>query len=380
MNRLIPRSMRTFVIGLLLAPALVAGAGAWARSSAQSAPGPCDFNAPQPRFPSIPLCVFPGAYRDSSLISPRRCLGSFKGPLSDSVASRPRTVTIRFLRDRVAEARSDFGGYRIYRVINSPDSTRMVLIRRFSVQPGDERTWNFSRVDARDPATLPFKCNGQVVNDSVVTMIDPDSSGNYVRVCRNRIPPNDPNGACASPGDSVLILVAPPGPHDGFRTWYAITYELKNQTLDANYTDMFVPDTAGVIGPCTDPLDRNTCPNLNNKLHNLSSVEVEPTPGPTANLLRVGVVPNPFRGREAWDQTGAQELHFINLPSRARIRIYTAAGDLVADLRHDDTVRDFERWNLKNQDGRDVASGIYMFRVEAEVGGFTFQDRFIVIR
>ena len=61
------------------------------------------------------------------------------------------------------------------------------------------------------------------------------------------------------------------------------------------------------------------------------------------------------------------------------IRIYTVVGRSGdASSTHDDPVRDFERWDLKNQDGQDVASGIYMFRVESDL--FRFQDRFIVIR
>ncbi len=90
------------------------------------------------------------------------------------------------------------------------------------------------------------------------------------------------------------------------------------------------------------------------------------------------VVPNPYRARSEWDSPTGHELHFINLPVEARIRIYTVAGDLVAELHHTDRVHDFERWNLKNGDGRDVTSGIYMYRVEAS--SFSFQDRFIVIR
>ena len=69
------------------------------------------------------------------------------------------------------------------------------------------------------------------MNDSVVTFVDPDSNGNYVKNCRRL----DRFGRCLSRGDSVFRLVAPPGPHDGFRTWYAVTYELKNTTLDATY-------------------------------------------------------------------------------------------------------------------------------------------------
>jgi hypothetical protein len=139
---------------------------------------------------------------------------------------------------------------------------------------------------------------------------------------------------------------------------------------------MFVPDTAA--GHCATPSLPLTCPNANNKLLNLTADPVEPTAGPTLDLERVIVVPNPYRSKAPWDAPGAHELHFTNLPDDALIRIYTVAGDLVAQLRHTDKVRDFERWNLKNDDGRDVASGIYMYRVEAS--SFSFQDRFIVIR
>ena len=153
----------------------------------------CNFTDSVQTFPQIRLCAFPGAYQDSSLIEPKRCIGSFKGTLPDSVAARPRTITLRFRRDRRIEARKDFGGYRIYRVVNytgPADTSRMVLIRRFSRQSGDERMWNFSVVDTSNVA-LPFKCKGQVVNDSIVTFVDPDSSGNYVHVCRIRDPQND---------------------------------------------------------------------------------------------------------------------------------------------------------------------------------------------
>ena len=376
MARSLPaRTARPIAIWVFLAPALLAGAGMWTPSAAQSLSNPCTFNEPRPRFPRIPVWAFSGQFRDSTGIGASGC---FRSPLPDSLAPTARTITVRFLRDRQAEARKEFGGYRIYRVINLPDTSKMVLLRRYSRQAGDERTWHFSFVDTSDATTLPFKCDGQVAGDSIVTFVDPDSSGSFVKVCRRRLPPDDPRGACQSPGDSVMMLVPPPGPHDGFRTWYAITYELKNRTLDANYTDMFVPDTTGVIGPCADPADLSTCPNLNNKCYNLTAIEAEPTPGPTANLQRVGVVPNPFRSREAWDRPGANEIHFVNLPRQSVIRIYTAAGDLVAQLNHDDQVRDFERWNLKNQEGRDAASGIYMFRVES--GQFSFQDRFIIIR
>jgi hypothetical protein len=96
------------------------------------------------------------------------------------------------------------------------------------------------------------------------------------------------------------------------------------------------------------------------------------------------VVPNPYRAREDWDAPGQHDVHFVNLPDRATIRVYTVAGDLVATIDHvgrppgSTTSTDFERWNLKNSDGKDVSSGIYMYRVVSDA--FAFQGRFIVIR
>ncbi len=219
---------------------------------------------------------------------------------------------------------------------------------------------------------LPYLCLDAVVNDSIITFVDPDSIGQYRKVCRR---PGTLAGPCQSPGDSIFILVPPPGPHDGFLTWYSVTIERKN-TTDPDYEDLFLPDTLDAFARCPGAV-RDSCPNLNHKLRNLAG-PVEPTLGPAANLERVIAVPNPYRGSEVWDQPGQGEVHFINLPSRSVIKIYTAAGDLVRELKHIDNVRDFERWDLKNASGQLVASGIYIYRVEA--ASFQFQHRLVVIR
>lgn len=346
-------------VGAALALALLAGA---APARAQSG------------FPHIPIWAYAGAFQDSTLVNQFVCAGSM-GPRPDSLREQPRTISVRFKRDRRVEARPDFGGYRIWRVTGTPDTTNMVLLRRFSLNPDAGLTWNFSRVDTTN---LLFFCNGAVANDSIVTFVDPDSSGNWVKVCR-RV---DRFGRCLTLRDSIMKLVAPPGPHDGFRTWYAITYEALN-TVDNVNLDLFVPgpyDTSDNYARCRVNGDSTTCPriNLNNKQANMIPAPIEPTAGPTQNLLRVSVVPNPYRADEAWDQPGGHEVHFINLPAHSTIKIYTVAGDLVIKLNHDDPIRDFERWDLKNQNGQDVASGIYMYRVES--ASLAFQNRFVVVR
>ena len=362
------------------APALLAGL-VLACAVGAASPNPA---AAQSGFPKIAVWAFPGAWQDGTLLKPGKCLGEL-APLPDSIREQPRTITLRWHRDRLAEIRPDFGGYRIYRVTNRidrvtgrPDSSSMVLVRRYSINPGSEVTWHFSHVDTTltSPRYLEFTCNNKVMGDSVVTFVDPDSTGAYYKICRRTDPPNDQNGRCLTPGDSVYKLIAPPGPHDGFRVWYSVTYEAKH-VIDNNYEDLFVPDLTGVIGPCLGPAP-GSCPNLNHKLANIVSAEIEATPGPRPDLERVAVVPNPYRAVEAWDSPTGHEVHFINLPPQARIRIYSVSGDLVADLEHNDRVRDFERWDLKNRYGRDVASGIYVYRVESAT--LSFQHRFVVVR
>ena len=363
----------TLFRGRLLCLALVLVTGATARDAA-AVNDPAD-----PALTHIPIWAFPGAYHDSTRIDSSRCVGSFGGPLTDSIRNVPRTITVRFLRNRVAEKRPDFGGYRIYRMTNERDSSRAVLIRRFSRNPGAEITWNFSIMDTAAGSYLyrggTAACRGQILNDSIATFVDADSNGQYLKICRR---PGDFTGRCFSIGDSVFKLNAPPGPHDGFLTWYAITIEKRN-TTDPDFEDLFVPDTTGTVPyeKCGVPGQWNTCPNLNNKLRNVAG-PVEPTGGPTANLETVAVVPNPYRGGEVWDRPGQSEVHFINLPANAKISIYTSAGDLVRVIEHSDKVRDFERWDLMNGAGRGVASGIYVYRIEA--GKFNFQSRFVVIR
>lgn len=360
-------------------------------------------------FPKIDAWVDVGAYQDSSNLGTQsnRCVGTF-GPRPDSLRRQARSLSVRWLRDRRAEARVDFGGYRIYRIVapldqaGNPDTSVAVLLRRYSLNPGSEMTWNFSKVDTvinvdstftrdttiagrdttvADTMSIPnrnymqYICRGAVVHDSLLTFVDPDSSGNYVKVCRRR----DAIGRCLSVGDSVFVLEAPPGPHDGFRTWYTVTYERLN-TSDTDFEDMFIPDTLNTLGappPCGPGPGRNACYNLNNKLTSIVG-PYEPTGGPTANLEQVRVVPNPFRGSAVWDAKESKEIHFIALPRQSKISIFTVAGDLVRELHHDDPIRDFERWDLKSGSGRDVASGIYIYRVEA--ASFSYQNRFIVIR
>ena len=317
-------------------------------------------------------------------ISFRAFAGVTSSTGADSTVSQK--ITLRWARDREAEQRPDFGGYRIWRQFTVRDTTNMELLRRFAVfgrSPGDtlaDGTPNPSVYSRRDTLLWYFPDN-----IDTLTFVDPDSSGNLVKVCRTY----DEFNRCTSPGDSVFALVPPgqppgrpdfdaAGPHDGFPIYYTITYGTIDQTR-REVADMFVPDTLDAYARCNVPGDPTSCPNLNNKLLNLMDTPVYTSGAAMANVEDVIVVPNPYRGSERWDEPGNGRVQFQNLPAVARVRVYTVAGDLVRDLSKNDAASGNLDWNLTNADGQQVSSGIYLYHVESGEG-FVAKGNFVVIR
>jgi hypothetical protein len=337
------------MIRLLLAACFAASgmAGLAVGTRAAECPNPlvqCAGVAKPDTFPRIHFRAFPGL------------IGS-QG--QDSTVSR--RVTLVWDRDLALEQRlladstsGGFGGYNIYRVFVSPDTCKIELLRRYVYH--DTLLWHFPD------------------NQPRATFVDPDSAGNLVRkaICR-RIDPRNPK-RCAQI-DSVFALVPPPPPPDGFATYYAIVYSADPNLVQGGFEDKFVPD----FGHCTDPSHPETCCNINNLALNLMTDPVVITGPATSDLEHVIVVPNPYRGTEAWDAPGSHKVEFRHLPPQAKVQIYTVSGDLVRELSKDTNVSGVAAWDLKNGRAQDVVSGIYMYRVTTPEG-FEFKAHFIVIR
>lgn len=92
---------------------------------------------------------------------------------------------------------------------------------------------------------------------------------------------------------------------------------------------------------------------------------VYPREGVTTNLEKIQVIPNPYRSSADWEYGGQRRVAFVGLSSDATIRVYTTAGVLVRTLRHEDAESDLESWDLKNDDGEEVAPGLYVWDVDA---------------
>ena len=101
---------------------------------------------------------------------------------------------------------------------------------------------------------------------------------------------------------------------------------------------------------------------------------------------QVTVVPNPFRGGASWDRPPVfgdplpRHVDFMHLPKAvATIKIFTLAGDFVAQIVHDGTSGNGEAsWDLISRNGQEVESGVYLFAVDSPLGHQV--GKFVIVR
>ena len=96
----------------------------------------------------------------------------------------------------------------------------------------------------------------------------------------------------------------------------------------------------------------------------------------------IKVVPNPYYGYSSYEINQLDNrVKITNLPGEATIKIFTVAGGLVRTLRKDDGMTSID-WDLKNDFGIPIASGLYVIHVrarlwDAETNKFVEKDKVI---
>jgi hypothetical protein len=116
---------------------------------------------------------------------------------------------------------------------------------------------------------------------------------------------------------------------------------------------------------------------------------------------QVGVYPNPYRVNAAWNggTTLTQKMVFYNLPAKAEIRVYTLAGEIVAEMRHEGEgnrgsgrwFNDFSNanrqmaggeyaWDLLSGAKQNLSTGLYLFTVKDLDTGKLQRGKFALIK
>lgn len=81
-------------------------------------------------------------------------------------------------------------------------------------------------------------------------------------------------------------------------------------------------------------------------------------------LSLINVVPNPYYAYSAYETTKLDSrIKVTNLPDVATVRIYSPKGELIRTITKDSPITSVD-WDLKNQKGIPVASGLYLIQVD----------------
>jgi hypothetical protein len=80
---------------------------------------------------------------------------------------------------------------------------------------------------------------------------------------------------------------------------------------------------------------------------------------PDTDLSQAYAYPVPFKPSE-----GHKVITFTNLASECTIKIFTISGELVKTIVHNDGLYTHE-WDVKNEDGKNVASGVYIYSIKS---------------
>jgi len=86
----------------------------------------------------------------------------------------------------------------------------------------------------------------------------------------------------------------------------------------------------------------------------------------------MNVFPNPYYGVNTEELNKYQRfVTFNHLPDKATIRIFNLAGVLIKTIQHDQLGSQFERWDLANEFGLPVGSGLYIAYIDMPELGTT---------
>jgi hypothetical protein len=97
-------------------------------------------------------------------------------------------------------------------------------------------------------------------------------------------------------------------------------------------------------------------------------------------LALINVVPNPYYAFSEYERNKLDNrIKITNLPEQCQIRIYTANGKLVRNIKKDSPLT-FQDWDLTNHAGIPVAGGIYLIHVEVPNVGERVLKAFIAMR
>lgn len=173
---------------------------------------------------------------------------------------------------------------------------------------------------------------------------------------------------------------------------YRLNYPPGNPA-DADSTARIYVDTGSLVGfkltyavTSIDTLRQENADFYESPIDSSQIVTLTAATPPADNLEQVAVVPNPYKGSAQWDPSPTERrIHFIHLPAGSTVRIYTSSGELLRTLIQDPSASPGGQtgelaWDLKNEGGNTVVSGIYIYTVHPPDGRTPKKGHFVIIK
>ena len=80
------------------------------------------------------------------------------------------------------------------------------------------------------------------------------------------------------------------------------------------------------------------------------------------------------------ESTTLKQINFMHLPDECTISIYTISGELVDVIHHGPaSIKGSITWDLRNKNGKLIAPGLYVYKVETP-NGLMKVNKFAIIR
>jgi hypothetical protein len=149
-----------------------------------------------------------------------------------------------------------------------------------------------------------------------------------------------------------------------------------NGMSPANGNIVMAADSAGTA----QPVQNNNNPMYTFNTRNLKVATQNHSAAINA-LDLINIVPNPYYAYSGYEKNQLDNrVKITNLPDKCKIRIYTVSGTLVRTYTKDDSQITSLDWDLKNQAGIPLASGLYIIHVEVPGVGEKILKWFGVMR
>jgi len=124
---------------------------------------------------------------------------------------------------------------------------------------------------------------------------------------------------------------------------------------------------------CAEEITNNAFPKYSFNTNSITGSNISDRYNTNDPINLVGVVPNPYYGSSFYE-TGQLDhrIKITNVPPKSTVSIYNVGGTLITQLKSSDETADVV-WNLKNNRGISIASGMYIIHVKSPTGEKTLK-------